>query len=58
MILPLGGSQVILGTMWQKRLGPTLWDFQNQTLNSWDNDKDVLYKEVQSGGVDVVDGIL
>lgn len=32
LILPLGDSQVILDIVWLKRLGPTLWDFNNQTL--------------------------
>lgn len=53
--MPLGYSHVILSTVWLKRLGPNLWDFHNQTLKLWVGDKEILYKGVQSGGVDVVD---
>lgn len=32
LIVPLGDSQVILGTEWLKELGPSLWDFSQKTL--------------------------
>lgn len=39
-----------------KRLGPTLWDFQNQILKFWDKEKEVIYRGVQFDSIDVVDG--
>lgn len=30
VVVPLGDSQVILGTVWLKGLGPTLWDFSKK----------------------------
>lgn len=46
----------ILGIVWLKSIGPTLWDFQKQTLRVWKDEKEIIYKGIQLGVVDVVDG--
>lgn len=33
LVVPMGDSQVIVGTVWLKILGPSLWDFNRRTHN-------------------------
>lgn len=39
LVVPLGNAQVILGTVWLKSLGPTLWNFSRKTLCFWKEGK-------------------
>lgn len=56
-MVPLGDAQVILGTVWLKNLGPTLWDFTQKTLRFWKDGKVTLqgtfHKEI-----DLIEGKL
>lgn len=53
LVVPLGDSQVILGTVWLKGLGPTLWDFSKNFIVLKEGKHLVSFKEV-----DIVEGRL
>lgn len=47
---------MILGTVWLKNLGPTLWDFNRRTLQFWRVGKVIILQGVSSKGIDLVKG--
>lgn len=56
LLVPLGDSQVILGTVWLKSLGLTLGDFSRKTLCFWKEGKHITLQGVASKEVDVIEG--
>lgn len=54
LMVPLGDTQVILGTVWLKSLGPTLWDFNRKTLRFQKEGKAITLQGVTNKGVDLV----
>lgn len=55
LVVPLGDVQVILGTLWLKSLGPTLWDFSHKTLQFWKDGKVVNLQRVFQKEVNVIE---
>lgn len=47
---------MILGTVWLKDLGPSLWDFTQKTLKFWKNRKTVILQGVIAEGLEVTEG--
>lgn len=56
LVIPLGDAQIILGTVWLKSLGPTIWDFSQHTLKFWKKGESVTFQGVRPGPLELVDG--
>lgn len=56
LVLPLGDAQIILGTIWLRSLGPTIWDFSNHTLKYWQRGKTITLKGVKPGLIEMIEG--
>lgn len=56
MVMPWGDPQVILGTVWLKGLGSSLWDFGNRTLSFWVEGKEIILHGIQPRPLEIVEG--
>lgn len=55
LVVPLGDAQVILGMVWLKSLGSTLWDFTRKTLHFWKKGRAITLQGVPSKEIDVIE---
>lgn len=53
LVVLLGEPYIILGTVWWKDLGPTLWDFSRVFLQFWGGGRSITLHEVLSTPVDM-----
>lgn len=56
LVISLGDAQIILGTMWLRKLGPTTWDFLNHTLRYWQGEKPITLRGVRPSPVELIEG--
>lgn len=56
LVIPLGDTQIILGIVWLRGLGPTVWDFSNHTLKYWHEGRDVILRRVKPCPVKMIEG--
>lgn len=53
LIIPLGDSYVILGTVCLQSLGPTLWDFTSKTLKLWQESKPIILRGISPSAIEL-----
>lgn len=58
LVVFLGDAQVILGTIWLKSLGSTLWDFTQKTICFWKDGKEVTLQGTFYKEMDIIEGKL
>lgn len=56
--MSLGDAHVILGTVWLKSLGPTLWDISLKTMRFWKDEKEITLQGVFHTEIDIVESKL
>lgn len=56
LVVPLGDAQIVLGTIWLRSLGPTIWDFSQHTLKFWRNDNSITLQGVRPGPLELIEG--
>lgn len=56
LVVSLANPQVILGTVWLKGMGPSLWDFGSHTLSLWAQGRRITLQGVQSHPLKVMKG--